>query len=377
MPQGKEKIRINRKDSIMNNKQLQNATEEMISWLSHPQELGKAPAKIECAKEFDYGGLHYYIFKYKKTALGKWLLGVCGGYEENELVHCGHVYSEMEEYNEATAEEDAVKIVEYVISYWKEQAKEAEEKKNSPGTFVSFVLLEEAAFDKESLLETLKSEWQIEDQDAEKETDEGDDMAILSYNGGIAAISLMPGPIPEDEIVYHAGSNFLWKDAVETSKRHKAHLIVSFMGRDIPVLEAGEIMVKLVASACKQKGVLGVYANGTVYQPEMYLDCAQMAKDGEFPMYNLVWFGLYNGKNGVCGYTDGMRSLGYDEMEIIDSKQTADEIINLLFSIAGYVTSEDVILNPGETIGFTEEQKLLITKSRGIALEGDTLKIEF
>lgn len=377
----------------MNNKQLQNATEEMISWLSHPAELGKAPAKIECAKEFDYDGLHYYIFKYKKTAFGKWLLGVCGGYEENELTHCGHVYSEMEEYNEASAEKDAVKLVEYVISCWKEQAEEAEEKKNSPGTFVSFVLLEEAAFDKESLLETLKSEWQIEDQgddedeseqdeidaddDSDNNDDNDDDMVVFSYNGGFAAISLMPGPIPEDEIVYHAGSNFLWKDAVETSKRHKAHLIVSFMGRDIPVLEAGEIMVKLVASACKQKGVLGVYANGTVYQPEMYLDCAQMAKDGEFPMYNLVWFGLYNGKNGVCGYTDGMRSLGYDEMEIIDSKQPTDEIINFLFSVAGYVTSENVTLNPGETIGFTEEQKLPITKSRGIAVEGDTLKIEF
>jgi hypothetical protein len=37
----------------------------------------------------------------------------------------------------------------------------------------------------------------------------------------------------------------------------------------------------------------------------------------------------------------------------------------------------DVVLNDGETIGFSEEQKLQITVSPGIALPGDTIKIEY
>lgn len=384
----------------MNNKQYENAKEEMTRWLSHPQELGKAPAKIECAREFDYNGLHYYIFKYKKSALGKWLLGVCGGYEGDELEHCGHVFSEMEEYSDSTAEEKAVELIESVMNWWKEQAEEAEKEKQNPGTFVNFVLLEDIAFDKEALLKNLKEDWQIEDQepdeddgsddddeDDEDEDDEydedgedieeRDDTVVISYGGGIAVISLMPGPIPEDEIVYHAGSNFRWKNAVETVKRHKAHILVSFMGRNVPVSEAGKIMVKLVSAACKQKGVLGIYANGTVYQPEFYLACAQMAKEGEFPIYNLVWFGLYQGKNGICGYTNGMRHLGYDEMEIIDSKENPNDITDMLLSIASYVITSDVILKDGETIGFNPRQKLTITKSKAAAVEGDSLKIGF
>lgn len=94
----------------MNEKQKQEACRAMSEWLSHPSELGKAPFRIECAGEFDIEGLHYYIFKFKKSLLGDWLLGVCGGYEENSDEHCGHIFSEMEKYDEKTAEESAKKI---------------------------------------------------------------------------------------------------------------------------------------------------------------------------------------------------------------------------------------------------------------------------
>lgn len=361
----------------MNEKQCESAKEEMINWLSHPQELGKAPAKIECAKEFDYDGLHYYIFKYKETALGKWLLGVCGGYEGNSLENCGHTFSEMEAYSDKTAEEEAVKLIEYVKDYWKEQAEQAEKEKQSPGTFVNFVLLEESSFDKKGFMRDLKEEWQVEDDDPDKELNEGDEMAIIGYKGGIAAVSLMPAPIPEEEIVYHAQSNFRWQEAEEVSKRHKAHLIVSVMGREMSVREAGELSVKLTAACCKQNGVLGIYANGTVYEPEFYLRFADMAKENMFPLFNLVWFGLYRGKNGVCGYTNGLRRLGYDEIEVIDSSNPPEDVANFITDVAAYVTEEDVILNDGETIGFTADQKLPITKSRGVAVDGESLKIEF
>lgn len=109
----------------MNSEQMTAAKTAMIEWLAHPQELGKAPSKIECAGEFDLHDLHYYIFKYKKGLLGKWLVGVCGGYEENDLNHCGHVFSDMQPYVESTAKDECIKMVEFIRSYWMEQAKNA------------------------------------------------------------------------------------------------------------------------------------------------------------------------------------------------------------------------------------------------------------
>lgn len=46
-------------------------------------------------------------------------------------------------------------------------------------------------------------------------------------------------------------------------------------------------------------------------------------------------------------------------------------------SIAEYVITEDVLLKDGETIGFSEEEKLPITESKGQAVDGTTLKIKY
>ena len=122
----------------MNQKQIDAARQAMTEWLAHPQELGKAPAKIAYTETFDLHDMRYYIFRYKKSMLGKWLLGVCGGYEGDELEHCGHVFSEMEEYDESTAVESAKNMVEMIRSYWMQQAEEAEDRKMSAGVFLGF-----------------------------------------------------------------------------------------------------------------------------------------------------------------------------------------------------------------------------------------------
>lgn len=65
----------------MKPKQLEAAKSAMISWLAHPQELGTEPVAIECAGTFELHDMTYYMFKYKKTHDGEWLLAVNGGYE--------------------------------------------------------------------------------------------------------------------------------------------------------------------------------------------------------------------------------------------------------------------------------------------------------
>lgn len=363
----------------MNQKQMNAAKNEMIGWLSHPAELGKAPSKIECAGELDLYDMHYYIFKYKKGLFGKWLLGVAGGYEGEELENCGHTFSEMQEYHEASAQKDATALVEHVRAFIMEQAKKAEERKQSPGTFVNFVLLKEAKWDKAEFIKLLQEEWGIVDETPEEEkAEEESGIYIFNYRGAMGAVSMMPAPIPNDEAEYHAQNNYRWKDAVETTKKHTAQLMVSVLGQAVGAMNASQLLVKMVATCCKQEGVLGIYANETVYQPEFYEACAGMMKDNIFPLMNLVWFSLYGGKNGgVSAYTCGMESLGYDEIEILDSKASMGEVVDFLLNICSYVVTENVILKDGETIGFTADQKLPISRSKGIAVDGESLKIGF
>ena len=100
-------------------KQQEAALETMREWLAHPQELGKAPAKIEVAGEFDLHDCHYYILKYKKSPLGKWLVGVCGFEDGETLEPCGHTFSQMEPYDPADALEKCQAMVDCatVIKY--------------------------------------------------------------------------------------------------------------------------------------------------------------------------------------------------------------------------------------------------------------------
>lgn len=108
----------------MNQTQMQAAQAAMSAWLAHPLELGKAPKRIECAGQFDYQEMRYYIFKYKSSLFGPWLVGVCGGYEGDDLTHCGYVFSEMQPYNEATAKKQCIAMVEMMMNYWRARAEQ-------------------------------------------------------------------------------------------------------------------------------------------------------------------------------------------------------------------------------------------------------------
>jgi len=105
----------------MNNEQLDAARQSMINWLSHPRELGKAPAGIEYADSFEIEDMHYYIFKFRAEPSEKWLVGVAGGFEEDDLEPCGHTFSDMKEYDPATARAECTAIVERIMNYWKSQ----------------------------------------------------------------------------------------------------------------------------------------------------------------------------------------------------------------------------------------------------------------
>ena len=41
-------------------------------------------------------------------------MAVCGGYEGDGVGHCGHIFSEMEPYDPATAQEKCVAMVEKI-----------------------------------------------------------------------------------------------------------------------------------------------------------------------------------------------------------------------------------------------------------------------
>lgn len=247
-----------------------------------------------------------------------------------------------------------------------------------PGKFLGFVLLSEHAWDKDKFFADMKDEWGIELAD---DHPEDSDVVYVNAEGFRVVIGLMPAPVPNGEAEYFAKANYMWRDAEKFVARHKAHLLVTVMG-DGDMIDKARLYVKVTSSLLGQDMAIALYSEGAVYQPVMFRECASLMRDGTMPsalpILNLVWFGLY-GDGKVSGvYTFGMRHLGKEEMEVYVPSASADlnAIRNFLVSVAAYVIGEDVVLRDGETIGFSAEEKLPIKVSPGLAVDGNTVKID-
>jgi len=192
------------------------------------------------------------------------------------------------------------------------------------------------------------------------------------------AVSFIDAPVPDGEAEHYAQGNYLWPEAAEVTQTHVAQLILAVLKRSASPLVSGKVYAKLAASCLKLPSAVGLYSSGTVFQPEFYIDMAETMKTEDlFPLLNLVYFGLVGTETGINGYTYGLRAFGKDEIEVLDSQVTPAELREFLMDIALYIVEQDVTLRDGETIGFSAEQKLPITRSEGVYLPDDTLKIKY
>jgi len=124
---------------------------------------------------------------------------------------------------------------------------------------------------------------------------------------------------------------------------------------------------------------IGVYqGNQTLLLPRgLYIDFADFLLEGNLPVILWIYIGFVGseeGKNSL--YTFGMKEFGKEEIEIIDSQMSRGDLHEFILPVLNYILSFDVTLKNGETIGFSEEQKIKITESKAVYLDGNSLKLE-
>ena len=257
-----------------------------------------------------------------------------------------------------------------------------EEETDHKGSFAGSVLLSKAEWDKEQLIRDLREEWGIVDEEpdeGDEDVENSDDAVVMRVGNMMLIVTLFHGHIPDNEAEINAENNYMWPEAVEVAKAHKAHIVVAVLGEEEKLLERGKLFTKAMAVCCKQKYAIGVYTSGVVFEPRFYEGLANMLKKDELPIFNWVWFGLYRSEGGLNGYTYGMDVFGKEEMEVLNTDAEPEELRDFLASLASYVLACDVTLQDGETIGFSADDKHTITRSPGVSLpeEQMTLKIGY
>lgn len=250
--------------------------------------------------------------------------------------------------------------------------KKTENKSPSSDVLLGFVLFNSIKLDWDAFISNLEKDWDIKISESAR----GEGQLVLVVNDMMVVCSFIESVVPNNEAENNAKNNFLWREAVQVTSTHKSHAILSVMNGTNPI-EKNLLFTKAACSLLKLDNAIGIYLKPTVIPSKFYIAAAEDIKQGHLPILNWIYFGIYPDGGRVSGYTVGLNKFGKDEIEVIKSKESPMDLYNFLISVASYIIEGDVTLKHGETIGFSQEQKLKITRSKGIAVEGESLKIEF
>lgn len=242
-------------------------------------------------------------------------------------------------------------------------------------TLLGMVLLAEPrSLQLAAVLEELKGQLPVTDSSVDEST------LVLTVRGQQIAIGLIPAPIPGNEVVEAAAYNIFWNNDQADVSTHQGHVLVTVIGAGKGAVKSNMLFTRVIAAVLNHSHSLGVYIGGRtlVLRKDFYLgNAAEMAED-DLPLYNWIYFGpRKEATGGQSVYTYGLKEFGKLEMEIIGSSHSFEELMDTMYNLTHYVLASDVVLKHGETIGATADEKLRITVSKGVYVDGNTLKISY
>ncbi len=238
--------------------------------------------------------------------------------------------------------------------------------------FISFVLLEEPGWDREAIIERMRSDWGIE---CDEQTD--DNSIVFVYRNNLVTINLYRAVIPDGEAEDNAARNYTWPEAVEVVSRHRAHIMIALLNNDDGPIEVASMHTMVTSSVCSASSAIGVYLDGIVHRPEDYIASAESLRDNGLPIEDWIWVGLYLSEGTINAYTIGLGLFGSDEMEVIGSDMDPNDVRELLLQTAYHIISSGETIEDHDSIVFDGRMRVILDRSPGRTLAGDTLKVTF
>lgn len=363
----KESIMDAKEDAEMDQKEL--AVAQFRSWL---MEQKITPVYLEAVNEFQRNGLNYYVMEFM-FAGSELLVGVAGGYEPGAKMHSGHLHSRMEVLQEGKETAQALKLVEEIEGFWNQHAEVIEEqfkKDAEKGLFSGYALLASVEWDKDSLCLELAERW-----DVKVEADEKEDLSFDCDDLHVH-VSLHEGQMEHYQAQINAASNIDWPQVLDVVNYHQAYLKVE-VSAGLNRLEAGKMLVKVLSCLSMQDNVLAINSCGTVFEPGLYDEYADVMKDGSLPIYNMVHYGFYRTSKGLSGYTYGLKMFNELEIEVLDTLGTAEDLHEFMSTLVYSVLTHHIELKHGHKISLAEGHELLVHEGFSETLNEMTVRVEY
>jgi hypothetical protein len=194
------------------------------------------------------------------------------------------------------------------------------------------------------------------------------DGAVFSFNVGdeFLALALMPAPYPAAELEGPIATSWMWpaEPSIEGVKRHRSHLLITMTGGSADPVCRRLILTAVTARAAKQPGVMAVLwpEAALVVFPPVFVEMAQTINSPQAPpLYLWVDLRALRNEDGTTAlFTTGLTPLGHMEIEIPRIDMDPGELREWLLNIMYYLLENGPVLQDGQTIGMTAEQKIRI-----------------
>jgi hypothetical protein len=198
---------------------------------------------------------------------------------------------------------------------------------------------------------------------------EKDGQILFPFGENLAAIALMPAPIPWPELEGPCETAWWWPEAAERLRGHTHHLIVALMGGAGDVRERHVRETCLVAALAKHTDAAGIYwGNGTlVHDAEAFQKQAEGLTAGNLVPH--LWVDMRvedNGDGTCCFFTTGMEAFSRREIEIERTPLDAESLLDLCYPVINYLLAADVKIRDGETVGRSAEERFKVTYGRSM-----------
>lgn len=182
-------------------------------------------------------------------------------------------------------------------------------------------------------------------------------------------VSAIREPIPWVDLEGPCNAAWYWPGAARALRDHAAHLVVLAVPAGPDRKPAAIKLTKVVAALAKCTPATGIFwgGSGTVHAPGPFCETAAKAAPDRLPIEIWVGFGLIDEPDGSHSlFTSGLEEFGLMELEIQRSPNNPQFLYQRLFDMVHYVLRKDAILHDGETIGISDEERILIKTARSL-----------
>ncbi|MEA1977876.1 MAG: DUF4261 domain-containing protein [Chloroflexota bacterium] len=213
------------------------------------------------------------------------------------------------------------------------------------------------------------------------DSDEKDNMLSFRVGSTDVIIGKMPSPIPWADLEGPCSTSFLWPDAADVLKQHKAHVIVTIHGQLNPLV-LSTLLTQVTASVLATSPVaLGVFwSNATlVVSKGIFIDFAIEFLPHGPPLH--IWVDFRVGKDSdksSAGFTTGMVALGHMEFEAQNAPEPPGELRERFLALAGYVIEDNQVIKDGDTVGEDAIERIrVIYSNSAFGQEGKVMRLEY